>query len=294
MKTKRRFSILLLLAIVGVSCGGFVLTPTMNPTVEMNATLAETWTAVGETQTAIATPTFFFTQLPLTETLFFPQPTPSLPPSFVPTTVVMENGLTWTECRVPNRDYSRGDRDFLKKCTGIPSLDDNDKANMGVRIKGADNWFDFQLSIGSDFYKTKHDSSNGCCDYELLKNGEEVIKVSPGFMTSDPNRNLMNVGGKAVWELGGFTSVIVADGVNLNEKYQLEGSYFPYGINSKLIYITKKNGQFHIVYDEQEMGPAFDQISMPYCCAMIQLYYGGGQYWFVGRRGGAKYVVLIH
>ena len=81
-------------------------------------------------------------------------------------------------------------------------------------------------------------------------------------MTDDPNRNFWNIGGKLVWELAGYTTVIVVDGVNYNEKYGLEGSFFPYEINGKLIYIAKKDGKYHIVYDDQVMGPEFDEISM--------------------------------
>ena len=96
-----------------------------------------------------------------------------------------------------------------------------------------------------------------------------------------------------MWELGGYIQVIVVDGVDYNEKYQLEGSYFPYEIKGKLIYIAKKNGTFHIVYDETMIGQEFDAISMAYCCGMISVYYGSGQYWFVGRRDGTMYVVSV-
>ena len=119
------------------------------------------------------------------------------------------------------------------------------------------------------------------------------MEMFPGHMTSNPNRGFWNIGGKLVWELAGYTHVIVVDGVDYNEKYQLEGSHFPYEIKGKLIYIAKQNGKFHIVYDETMIGPEFDAISMAYCCGMISVYYGSGQYWFVGRRAGTMYVVSI-
>jgi hypothetical protein len=128
----------------------------------------------------------------------------------------------------------------------------------------------------------------------LIKNGEVILKIIPGFVASDPNRNFWNIGGKLVWELSGYRPVIVVDGVNFNEKYQLEESYFPYEINGKLIYIAEKNGKQHIVYDDKVLGPEFDQIYKAYCCGMISVYYGHGQYWFVGRRAGTRFIVLIH
>ena len=101
------------------------------------------------------------------------------------------------------------------------------------------------------------------------------------------------MGGKFVWELGGDTSVIIVDGINYNEKHQLQGSYQPSAINGKLIYIAKQNDKLHIVYDDQVIGPEFDDISMPNCCGMIHLFSGGGQYWFVGALSGTTYVRAI-
>lgn len=206
----------------------------------------------------------------------------------------MDNGLTWSECVVPIDDYDRRDREFLATCTELPSLNESDEKRRGEFIDHQNATYDWRITIGDDQFETKiNDISQGCCSYKLVKNGEVILEMFPGFMTSNPNRGLWNIGGKLVWELAGYTQVIVVDGVDYNEKYQLEGSYFPYEIKGKLIYIAKKNGKFHIVYDEKMIGAEFDSISMAYCCGMISVYYGSGQYWFVGRRGGTMYVVSI-
>jgi hypothetical protein len=104
---------------------------------------------------------------------------------------------------------------------------------------------------------------------------------------------LWNIGGKLVWELGVDTPVIIVDGINFNEKYALQGSYHPYEIKGKLIYIARQNGKLHLVYDDKIIGPEFDEISMPYCCGMVYLFHSNRQYWFVGRRGGTKFLVPI-
>ena len=225
-----------------------------------------------------------------------PQAT-SLPVSMIPTTVVLENGLEWTQCVVPNRDYVRNtaDLEFLAGCVDLPEWDENDEKRRGERVEAQPSLGDLRITIGSDHFETKlGDLSNGCCQYELIRNGEVILKITPGFMTHDPNRNFWNIGGKLVWELAGYTTVIVVDGVNYNEEYGLEGSFFPYEINGKLIYIARKDGRYHIVYDGQVMGPEFDEISMAYCCGMKSISYGQGQYWFIGRRAGTRFVVLIH
>lgn len=208
----------------------------------------------------------------------------------------MDNGLIWSECVVPNNDYARTDTDmkFLASCGEIPTSNENDKKRRGEFIDHQNATNDWRMTIGNDYFETRiNDLSKGCCSYKLVKNGDVILEMSPGFMTSNPTRGFWNIGGKSVWELAGYTQVIVVDGVDYNEKYQLEGSYFPYEIKGKLIYIAKKNDKFHIVYDEKIIGAEFDSISMAYCCGMISVYYGSGQYWFVGGRGGTEYVVSI-
>lgn len=184
--------------------------------------------------------------------------------------------------------------EFLSTCIEIPTFNENDKKMIGERVKNKSSFSDWRITIGNDYFETKIDDiSKGCCSYQLIKNGDAILKMSPGFTTYDPNVRFWNIGEKLVWELGGWTPIIVVDGVNYNEKYELEGSYFPYEIKGKLIYIAKKNGKFHMVYDEKIIGLEFDSISMAYCCGMIPVFYGSGQYWFVGKRGCTTFVVSI-
>jgi hypothetical protein len=299
MKVISKAVIVSFLVVLLAACNAFTAKPAGTPIPTATGLPAST-----PTPEPAATPTPVPTGLPTpllpTQTLFLPTMTPSpyLPISMGRTTVVMDNGLTWTECAVPNREYShtRADIEFISKCADIPQWDANDKIRAGERVDVQNGFSDFRITIGSDHFETKlADTSQGCCNYELIKNGEVLLKINPGFWTYDPNINFWNFEGKLVWELSGsFTSVIIVDGVNFNEKYQLEGSYFPYEINGKLIYIAKQNGKFHIVYDEKTTGPAFDEISMAYCCAMVSVNYGNGQYWFVGRRAETKFIVSIH
>jgi hypothetical protein len=216
--------------------------------------------------------------------------------SITPTTIAMENGLIWIECVVPNRDYSLmvEDMTILKKCVDPFEASDNDVISMGERVKGNLGFDDLRITIGKDRFEARLvDRDKDGFHYELTKNGEVIYKAIAHFMTSDPNRNLWNIDGKLVWELDGSQPVLIVDGVDFNDKYQLEGSYFPYEIKGKLIFVAKKNGKFSIMYDEKIVGPEFDEISMPYCCAMVPLIRGNGQYWFVGSREGIKYLVSI-
>jgi hypothetical protein len=199
---------------------------------------------------------------------------------------------------LPDREYSSADEDLnvIAKCLNatLPSLGDSDKKIFGERIAG-DAGDNFRLVIGNDAYETKYYSQGDGInyDYELLKNGAVIVKTKASFTTFPPNLNLANIGGKAVWEVAAEPHVIFVDGVNLNEKYQLEGSFIPYEIKGKLLYIAQKGGKYHIVYDEKNIGPEFDEISMAFCCAEMSVYYGQGRYLFMGARDGKQFAVVI-
>ena len=230
------------------------------------------------------------------ETYLSPTHTVAIPVSITPTTIAMENGLTWIECVVPNRDYSLKveDMTILTKCVDPFEGSDDDVISMGERVKGNLGFDDLRITIGKDHFEARLVSRDkDGFHYKLTKNGEVVDKTVAHFTTHDPNQNLWNIDGKLVWELAGGQPVIIIDGVDFNEKYHLEGSYFPYEIKGKLIFVAKKNEKFSIMYDEKIVGPEFDEISMPYCCAMVPLIRGNGQYWLVGSREGIKYLVSI-
>ncbi len=167
-----------------------------------------------------------------------------------------------------------------------------DSDSYGQRIRG-DALDDLRLIIGSDVYEANGTWHPHTIDYELFKNGAVIARASATFTTFDPNRALRNIGGKPVWELISEPPVIFVDGVNFNEKYHLDGSFFPHSIKDKLIYIAKKENQFQIVYDGKPIGPEFDEISMAYCCAKFSVIEGNEQYWFLGRRDGMQYAIAI-
>lgn len=291
MKIINKVITLLPLVIVALtSCNSFTSPLVMSPTDVMETAIPIT------TFTAMPSPS----PLPSTETSI-PIVT-SIPVSMTPTTVVMENGLTWTECVVPYRDYVRDEPDFelATSCLNLDWLgydDYNIEINghrlRETRISGevGDN---LQLIIGEDVYETRYTLSSAS-NYKLLKNGIVIATVNVsqnGFF--DPNLKLWNIGGKSVWEIYSEPPTIVVDGINLTETHQWEGSFFPYDIKNKLIYVAQKNGKYSIVYDDKVIGPEFDEIYMKYCCATTNVIYGHGQYWFWGRREGTYYVVAIH
>jgi len=235
--------------------------------------------------TTSPTPTKTITPVP-TETIVTCPSTPKI--------LSLENGLTWTEVVIPNRRYYyvKPDVALLKSCIDFPNSNDHDQEIYGERVHN-DPISDLSLEIGDGIYETKFDSTLGCCDYDLLKNGVVIYHTHAPFIATDPNRGFWNIGGKLVWELLADPPVIIVDGVNFNDEYQLEGSYYPYDINGKLIYIAKKSETYQIFYNNEEIGPEFDNISRAYCCAGMSVMRGGGQYWFIGKRDGANYIILI-
>jgi hypothetical protein len=292
-------AIILFLVIILTACNGFLSTPAITSTEMMETAQAIVKTEISETLAAIPTDTPLpsASPLPPTETSIPITQSSPIPFSGTPTAVIMETGLTWTECVLPNQDFahSQPNIEFVLHCLNVerPYWDDNDRKIAGEHIAG-NNGFDLRQVIGNDVFLAKHDSTNGCCDYEFLKNGNVIMKISAPFISFDPNRNLWNIGGRSVWELITDPPTIIVDGIDFNEKHQLEGIFIPYTINNKLIYIAKKNGKYHIEYDEKVVGPEFDEIYIKYCCATTKVLYGGGQYWFWGKRDGTYYVVAIH
>jgi hypothetical protein len=248
-----------------------------------------------DTATAPATPFPTTTPLPPTETTAVIE-TSAPPTSVIPTVISMEQGITWTECIIPvfDHDHSAPNYEFARHCLGMerPGFDENDRSIMGERIEGS-NGSDLKQVIGNDVYLVKHDSTNGCCDYQLLKNGNVLLSAHGSLITFEASRHLWNFGGRVVWELVTDPPTIIVDGVDFNQKYGLEGIFHPYLIQDKLIYIAKKSRKYHIVYDEEVVGPMFDEIYIKYCCATTKVNYGGGRYQFWGRRGETYYVVVI-
>jgi hypothetical protein len=245
--------------------------------------------------TAPATPFPTITSLPRTETAALIE-TSTPPISITPTVISLEQGITWTECIIPvfDHDHSASNYKFALHCLGMerPGFDDKDRSIMGERIEGS-NGSDLKQVIENDVYLVKHDSTNGCCDYQLLKNGNVLLSTHGSLITFEASRHLWNFGGRVVWELVTDPPTIIVDGVDFNQKYGLEGIFHPYLIKDKLIYIAKKSGKYHIVYDEEVIGPMFDEIYIKYCCATTKVHYGGGRYQFWGRRGETYYVVDI-
>lgn len=282
MKITSRIIVFSLLVIaILASCNSTISTPT-----------AQEEIAVLKTAIPTLTPILFLSATPPLQT----ETSTALPVSGVPTTVILNNGLTWAECVLPYKDYfhTKPDMELITTCLGMefPTWDDSDKAKFGERVHGL-NGDNLRLIVGDVIYETRYTQSNSR-EYELLRNGVVIATVNANFVVADPNRRLGNLGGKIVWEVISEPPVLIVDGQNINEEYQLEGSFFPYEINGKLIYLAMKNGKYHIVYDGKVIGSEFDEISMAYCCAKLSVSYGKGQYWFLGRRNGVQYVVALH
>jgi hypothetical protein len=282
MKITSRIIVFSLLVIVTLaSCNSVISIPT-----------AQKEIAVSKTAIPTLTPILFLSVTPLQQT----ETSTPLPVSGIPTTVILNNELIWTECVLPYQDYfhNKSDIELITTCLDMefPFWDDSDKAKFGERVHGP-NGDNLRLIVGDVIYETRYAQSN-FREYELLRNGVVIATVNANFIVADPNRRLGNLGGKIVWEVISEPPVLVVDGENINEEYQLEGSFFPYEINGKLIYLAKKNGKYHIVYDGNVIGAEFDEISMAYCCAKLSVSYGKGQYWFLGRRNGVQYVVALH
>lgn len=252
-------------------------------------------------ETKIVVPSMTITSSETPTPLPTEKPTATITPTYYPpigtiTKMELESGIIWAECVVKNRAYAHvwPDVDTLSQCADLPRTNAHDDEIRGERFERSRFAFaDLRLKIGDDLYETRYDETKSCCEYDFEKNGQTLLRATAPFYTFDPNRNLWNIAGQAVWELISEPPDIIVEGIHYNEKYGPEGVFFPYEIKGKLIFIAKENGKFHIVYDGARVGLEFDEISMAYCCGMMSVLYGSGQYWFLGTRDGVMYVVTI-
>ena len=85
------------------------------------------------------------------------------------------------------------DMGFLHNCIDTPFWSEDDKKMVGKRINGKRGDADLQITIGNDYYETKHDNSKKLWTYELVKNGDTILEIYPSFTTHDPNINFWNI-----------------------------------------------------------------------------------------------------
>jgi hypothetical protein len=108
------------------------------------------------TITTTPLPTQSPTPLTPTESARFWTPTSNIPIMIVPTTVVLDNGLAWTECEVPNQEYGMKDEEILTKCAPKPIWGAADQQRMGQKKETNNPTFsDLQITIGTDRYETR-------------------------------------------------------------------------------------------------------------------------------------------
>ena len=106
-------------------------------------------------------------------------------------------------------------------------------------------------------------------------------------MTYSPDLGLYTLAGKAVWAFDdGRVSAVVYGEEDLRATYGADAVYAPYALDGKLIVIARRGSVYTVIYDGQQVGPAFDAITIAYCCetSLYTAHGGGGRYIFWGER----------
>jgi len=132
--------------------------------------------------------------------------------------------------------------------------------------------------------------------YVLLKNGWPAGLLFGEFVTYDPDLSLQEIAGQPTWEFADARqATVIYGGRDLRRVYGLQATYAPYELEGRLTFIGKRGGRYVLVYDGRQVGPAFDDVTIAYCCE-IMLYSaagGEGRYRFWGERDGQRYVVEV-
>lgn len=207
-----------------------------------------------------------------------------------------EHNLEWHECELPKDDYLN--RFAAENCLGIekPSIDSSNILLQAERIK-TPSLIDLKLTVGNDIYETRHEPLEGMgMKYKLFKNDRLLASATANFTTFDLNRSLFEYKGNIVWELADANNpTVFVNKNNLREKCGFDAVFYPYVLNEKLIFSAKDDGEHIIVYDNEIIGPRFDDIHIAYCCgpARYTIHRSRNIYWFWGVRDNNYYVVVI-
>ncbi len=206
--------------------------------------------------------------------------------------IYQESGLVWQECNLTGKNWQ-----MAEECLGIvlPDWSDADRQRLGEQIGGMG---PITQTIGSDTYVAMYTGHHNRMqeEYALLKNNKVITTITSTIWAYDPNQSLINVGGKIVWEFADHEHPrVFVDGVDIRSEYNLDAAYRPYDIGEKLLFVARKDGKYFVVYDGQQLGPEFDEISIAYCCepAGESIRRLQGEYWFWGSRNGKNTIVVI-
>lgn len=212
------------------------------------------------------------------------------PPAAVPPEAA---GLTWRECLIaPDAtDWRQAEGCFGEQFW--PAWDDADRAAAGVQTERG-----HRLTIGADVFETRVVATPipNLDLYLLTRNGRWSKAYLGCFTTYSPDLGLLAAAGQAVWAFDdGRTSTVVHGGTDLRSAYAADAVYAPYALDGKLIVVARRGEQYVVVYDGRQAGPAFDAITIAYCCepAMYTARGGAGRYTFWGERQGERYAVEI-
>jgi hypothetical protein len=222
-------------------------------------------------------------------------PTPTPLPTVEPAEQVLASGLRWRECRVSSLDWRQAEA-----CLGYTHGDLKESDGAGVRLENGE----WRLRVDgvakdvaySTLYETRTVEWLGLLSASLYRDGRRVhtfIDRASGF---SPHLSLRLVGDQVAWAFSGERVHTVAyGGRDLRVQYDLDAVYAPYELDGKLIVIGKRDGLAYVLYDDERIGPSFENIITAYCCeaGLYAPFAGEGWYGFWGERDGGQWVVEI-
>jgi hypothetical protein len=209
-------------------------------------------------------------------------------PTLVPSEQILESGLRWRECALPDLDGRQAEA-----CLGpLPALGgDEDAARMGARTEHG-----LILQDGENVYEARTGEFGPLVRSALYANGRRLQSLWDGNAFHSPNISLQIIDGQVAWEFYGQRVQTVFYGrQDLSADYGLDAAYRPYELAGKLLLVGKRDDRSFIIYDGEQVGAAFDEIVIGHCCE-IMLYaprFGQGQYVFWGKRGSGYRIVEI-
>ena len=215
-------------------------------------------------------------------------PPPRVPlPSAIPVEQRLDGGLRWRECTVSGFDWREGEA-----CLGYSLSALQGSGTAGTRTEDGE----LVLLVHTDIYETRTAGGGLLPRASLYENGRHVRTIYDSTPFHAPNISLQRIDGKVAWEFyGERVQTVIYGGRDLRSSYGLDAIYRPYELDGKLIFVGKKDDAYFILYDGEQIGPTFDEITISYCCesSLYAPRFGEDRYVFWGQREGSAYVVEV-
>lgn len=176
--------------------------------------------------------------------------------------------------QIPNAgiEYLKKQKTFLDSVSREFPVHKKEKSSIRKLPKQSSTRFE-ELRINYDTYTLKYQGVRSLGaqkedSYSVLLNGKSILDfkvLTP--QPVDPIHAFFEFQDK--WVLEYYNTVLI-NGVNLNQKYGYDVSFYARKLSENLVYFAKKNGKIYLVINNKLTNYCYDKIMVYLCCGPSQ------------------------